>query len=551
MKKQFKRTLALLLALVMCVGLFAGCAPEEPNNNETNGGNTDIDLSTGVWKNSDIYPLQTDTKLSVFAGSFQGEGKDADKIWQRATGVDVEWIVWDVDTMNLALASKEIPDVFALHSRLNKAQVYEYGSAGMFIDYRDYLDYMPNVKAMFEKYPEALEMVINEDGSIYTLPQIGNVAGNANPIMIRTDMMKAAGWDEVPTTTDEFLQCIKDLQAKFGDDPEFQAFNAKLAGQMIWNSDKGGSCIMRHFFPAFGELLMTDVTVAPNGKDVVFGGNTEQYKRTLKYLNEIWESGAFGTDIYTEDGTVSRVLVNSNKVASGVAMETLTPDNFESGKIELEVVPGLTSAYNSESVVVPAWNIGWFNMMVSSKCADIETACRWIDAFYSTRENPLNESGSLWAMAFTKGELGVDWTINEEEKTFVYTDHEGYDSGTAWKAANLFYTTPGMYEFNYAEGGNTGTNAEVVGILERQAEYFVLPAYDLAVLNLTEDEQDIYNDYWSGIDAYMTEMTAKFITGELEVDAEWADFCAELDALGLQELLDMYQGAYDRALARK
>ena len=46
----------------------------------------------------------------------------------------------------------------------------------------------------------------------------------------------------------------------------------------------------------------------------------------------------------------------------------------------------------------------------------------------------------------------------------------------------------------------------------------------------------------------MSEITAKFITGEVDIDAEWDNYLKELDALGLQDVLDAYNAAYQRAI---
>jgi len=44
-------------------------------------------------------------------------------------------------------------------------------------------------------------------------------------------------------------------------------------------------------------------------------------------------------------------------------------------------------------------------------------------------------------------------------------------------------------------------------------------------------------------------MAVKYITGEESLD-NFDDFLAKLDSMGLQRVLEIYQGAYDRFLAR-
>jgi putative aldouronate transport system substrate-binding protein len=44
-------------------------------------------------------------------------------------------------------------------------------------------------------------------------------------------------------------------------------------------------------------------------------------------------------------------------------------------------------------------------------------------------------------------------------------------------------------------------------------------------------------------------MMAKFIRGEADLDNDWDDYLGELEAIGLEEYLKIYQEAYDRYLS--
>ena len=66
------------------------------------------------------------------------------------------------------------------------------------------------------------------------------------------------------------------------------------------------------------------------------------------------------------------------------------------------------------------------------------------------------------------------------------------------------------------------------------------------MLKLTQDEQDIYNDAWTDIKNYLTEMNAAFITGQMDIEAEWDGYVKHLYDIGLQDVIDVYQAALDR-----
>lgn len=64
-------------------------------------------------------------------------------------------------------------------------------------------------------------------------------------------------------------------------------------------------------------------------------------------------------------------------------------------------------------------------------------------------------------------------------------------------------------------------------------------------LTLSEDDQDTYSDCWTDIDNYISQMTAKFITGEEDLEAGWAAYLSNLEKMGLDEVLEIYQNTYD------
>lgn len=114
-------------------------------------------------------------------------------------------------------------------------------------------------------------------------------------------MMEEIGWEEPPKTTEEFVDYIKAAQEHFGaTDPDFVAFDGYKDTMMDWRGETG---MAYYFFPAFGELVATNLTTTPDGKTVVLGAATEQYRHYLEFMNEVYESGAFSKNVYTEDGT--------------------------------------------------------------------------------------------------------------------------------------------------------------------------------------------------------------------------------------------------------
>ena len=73
--------------------------------------------------------------------------------------------------------------------------------------------------------------------------------------------------------------------------------------------------------------------------------------------------------------------------------------------------------------------------------------------------------------------------------------------------------------------------------------------YLLPSLAMTDEENLVITDVATPIKAYVGEMALKFVLGEASLD-EFDAYLAELEKMGLQKCLDVYNAAYERYLAR-
>ena len=548
-----KKILALILALAMILSLAACGKPAEQPPVETQPATPDtqpVETEPEVQepqKNVDRYPLQSDKTFDVVSGSdiFGDDGETViTQAMQKATGVDIDWSFMTAEQVQLALTGKDLPDaIFQYASLLDKATMYEYGQGGYFVNFMDYLDIMPNFSAVIEANPNALKVVQNEDGSVYCLPTLTVTStGFNNLLYYRTDMMKAAGWEKAPATTDEFIQFVTDLQAHYGaNDPEFIAVNAYAANRMGWSTKR----IMSYFFPAFGELLLTELTVDSQG-NVVLGAATEQYKHLLEFMNELWNSGAFNTNIYSQEATASQALAAGDHVAIVTDHNGHTPEGYAN----MSILAPLTSEYYTTQHWYKSPSCSWGRInAISAQCEDIETMVKWFDAWYAPATDPLNAEGTLYAITPWLGEIGVDHALDEATGIYTELEHEGIEMGKFLASESFQIALFSGYEgglFPFSSAPTNGVGVKGQGTINNLWPYAETP-FDLNSLVLTEDESDTYNDAWTDINAYIVETTAKFITGEADIAAEWDSYVEALEQMGLQDVIDVYQAAYDRA----
>ena len=110
-------------------------------------------------------------------------------------------VLWDdqfADKKNLALAQfGNLPDGL-FTAGMNDYDLLRYAKQGIIIPLENLIDkYMPNLQAVFEKYPEYRTMVTAPDGHIYSFPwieQLGEGKKRSRPSVISRILIEMAGF---------------------------------------------------------------------------------------------------------------------------------------------------------------------------------------------------------------------------------------------------------------------------------------------------------------------------------------------------------------------
>lgn len=551
MSKQIKKILALILVAVMCMGVMSGCVGDTEDSEIIKA--TVPVVQTDV-KNVDTYPLDCDETFTIVCtkGVEDLNSFYCFNLWEEVTGVKTDILNMTSESLQLSVTSGEYGDAIFYASGFTKAKWNELGMSGRFVNFMDYIEYMPNFARALNTYPEAIDVIAAPDGGVYSLPRIGTTSTTHPAWYVRTDYLKKAGWDELPATTDELMQCMFDLRTAFADNEDFYPLSANASGSMGWRSSNGLVC---QLFPAFGELMKTSYYVNPETGKVEFGADTEQYRRVLSYINEIIDKNylEFGAEIYSEDGTNSRASFLAGNVAMSTMASFMTPDKFPSGELEMTLLPPLTSQWQSERRFDANDRIVWANNGINALLPeeDIITLVRWFDSMYAFSDNPLNEEGTIYGISFWVGEEGKDFTVDKEAMTYTILPHEGYESGALWQSANTMGGSLALYDTEdwlYVQDSNTGLEIKGLGTLNNTLPYAV-DIFEVSWLTLTESEAEVYNDTWSNMALYVDEWTAKFIVGEYDLETQWDEYLSGLETMGSEVLRDLYQTAYDRHIS--
>ena len=420
----------------------------------------------------------------------------------------------------------------------DKADAYDNGKAGIFVNYADYLKYMPNYCAIGEKDPQLWAACKNEDGSIYSLSQYSATSTRESAVIFaRTDMLDEAGYS-VPTTTDEFMQAIQGLQKFYGEkDSNFVAFQPYNAGHMD-NAENA-------FFPAFGDAVDPGFGLDSEGK-VTYNYISDQYKHYLEFMSEVYGSGAFDTNIYTEDGTNAKAKIQSNQTAFTTFGTCLTMDQFKSGHYDVIALEPLTSQYTDTKKFPYRPLTNFIGMMISSDCKDVETLVKWVDTLYTPEDKAIN---GFWGISMWWGIKGEQWDYTSDDKT-TYTIYppEGMTSSQflhdIWGTGNVIYCD--VFKAVTVGAGNEGLGCKGTYTVQNLWPYSV-DVFPEMLLTFTEEEQDIVANKLSAIKTYVAAEKAKFIAGARSLDT-WDSFVSDVKSMGIDDVIAAYNAAYARYL---
>ena len=556
-----KKLLALVLALVLCVGCLAACTSEPaettapttkpaesnaPTTHPTEATQPQVEEIDQV--NVDFYPIDFDGTLTLATSKDNAAEAHNYLLMEELTGVDIDWQIVAQEQAPLLFvgdAAKNLPDVFMNIYGINQGQIKEYGQAGLLVNFLDeeILAKMPNLKAAYEADPRMFDGVKDPNGAAYALPYYCyTLTMGGNLFYIRTDMTKEAGIEELPTTIEGFLEMCETLKTYYADVEGYVP--------MVTNGGAGvkyTGAYAQFFFPAFGEYLTPNYGVTPDNSSVYAGFATEQFKHYLEFMHTCWEKGYLDPNCYSVDSNTDKAMLIDKKTTMNPFATYLGPTNFESGELDFQVMPPLTSEYQATAQWLIPNRYRSASYMISSTCKDIDAACAFFDALYAPMDNPIKDENGVkaWGISLWLGELGEDFIMDEEAGTYELTpDTTKYENASTFLSSAGHGGSAYLY-WPYVENSGTGLMVKALGsrdILEPVGTADL----DISLLILNQDEQDDYNDLQNDVHTKVAEMTAAFITGQADLEKDWDTYVNDLYDMGLQTIIDNYQAALGR-----
>lgn len=563
-----KKLISMLLVMAIAFSLFAGCGtkeetPDTPAENtektETSKDGTDSEkketddasAETVTAPEEITYPLAielAELKIMVPTDSMieDLETNELTAEYEAKTNVHVAWeevpSKSKTEKLNIVLATGEdMPDIL-LNMGLSNQQIITYGvDQEILIDLKPLIDqYAPNIRATLDAHPEYENAITAPNGSIYALPEIDEVyhVKGYQKYWIYQPWLDAVGM-EVPTTIDELtavLRAFKEQDPNGNGEQDEIPLTGAITG---WNTG-----VVDFFMSAFVYSDQGNRWVVNNG-EVSVPYNTNEWREGLKYLNMLYSEGLLDPSAFTQDQPqLKQVVMNEAAAlvgsATGGAPGAISKNNSERAK-GFVVVPPLTGPEGYTVAAKKPLGIQPGKFAITSVCEDPVLAIKWLDWFYS-------QEGSLRSRA---GVEGRDWRyaegdekgVNDLPGVYFRLLKFGKVQNAHWNKIVPIYFSDALR--NGLVVDDTTLEKYLYDITKEHYEPH-FPEEVMKPFFMTVEEAEEYAEYNYLVESFVEESNAKFILGSSDIndDAEWEKYLAELNNMGLERYIEIAQNGY-------
>lgn len=548
-----KKVLALLMAVLMLVSLFAGCAStttEEPTNDaEPSVSDTPAkDEDNTADDNTDKVDETIDGELPVdyFAGtelniailrktadeSGDPNEKEIFKRAEEATGIHVNFTTVDegavADKLGVMLAGSEQPDVYmglidASTLAGNRELFYNLAEGDLL------QTYAPNVCEAYDSVSVAWDAITWSDGSIYSLITgtgvSGTTDGSASLLQINQNWLDNLNL-EVPTTADELydvLVAFRDNDADGDGDPNNEIPMTLCAGN--W---QGAIMMMANAFGiGYGPTWQDFQSYYYLEDGVVHSTiDSDNFRAFLEFFNKLYSEGLLDAECFTQ--TADQYNAKTAEQIAGVFLNFSINDNYTPFMYQ-----GIEGVEPSVTGIMGRFTGQRTNFVVSAGTENVEAILHWWNYLSSTTELRRLAGGQVLDVNFSIDDEGNAYLI--ENNANSATDGIG-NMGPMTTAADVYVNA---YD-NAAEGV-----AKRVAFINEHIDWFIkdeMPTR-FASAEAEEERAFIEIDLYDYISSFIATAISQGVT-----DASWTQHLSDLESVGYYEWIQWYQDYVDGVL---
>ncbi|MCL2043134.1 MAG: extracellular solute-binding protein [Treponema sp.] len=461
------------------------------------------------------------------------------------------------ETTNLHIAAGDYPDII-MNAGMSTIDEINYGSQGIFIPLNDLIEehgYWYN-KAI-ERIPILPAAITQPDGNIYGLPNINEAFHTFYSIKawINQDWLDNLGL-QMPETTEEFYQTLRAFQTQNPNGDRTRGDEIPFMGYFRPNV----------FQPVPYVFLLNSFVyfnpnnyLAMNNGNVVFVANTEEFREGLRYVARLVDEGLLHRASFTQNIDQARQLGTSPGAPRIGAFTDFVWWNFVGDRLDtpehradnyvaippLRGPQGVRYALETGNGFNPAW------AQITDNARDPILAFRWLDAMYSLEATKVLQLGIMGRVRDDPdpGALGIN-RLPAIWKLLVIPNAP--PESPYYAPQFLGNRTSELRLGEQADWDNPVTYHDREPKLYRETleKYYPhRPPEGVALphnLNYTTIEAAELGRMANQINTFVGESIVAFITGNKNLDRDWASYIGEFRRLELTQYLQLIQNAYNR-----
>ncbi|MFS0705948.1 extracellular solute-binding protein [Cellulomonas sp. 179-A 9B4 NHS] len=443
-----------------------------------------------------------------------------------------------LEKRSLLISAGDAPDIIPL---VYTGEEKQFAASGSVVALSKYLDEMPHFQKYVEEW-DLQEMVDNlrqEDGELYMLPGLQEVSVPMFTLLVRKDVFDAAGI-EIPDDWDGFREAFLQLKQQY---PDSYPLQDAFQGQSLLNYAARGFGTQAGW--GFGDGMQWDEEKG----ELEYAAASDEYKEMVEFFHGLVQDGLLDPDSFTvqDQEAVERVerLVSEGKAfagsgASGTAIEWSQALDATVGPGGYEVVQVPPPAGPAGAIVEPR-NF-WHGFMITKEAESkphFTATLQFLDWLYYSPEARDMLRWGVEGETFTKS--GDEYTLDAEHRLDIFNLNPGAPTDIQKDLGFSTFLAEATESRALKESYATDQAVQYIDdVLSTRTPMDPNPPAPLSEADL-EQASLLGTPLKDTVDT----ATLRFILGERPL-SEWDAFVGELEAKGLQQYVDLYNGARER-----
>lgn len=401
--KNIKRIMSFSLVACMVFSLTA-CGGKDEKKELNKGEFQEVDTAELA------FPLKekaTLTGMTSFPANTESNPNNRTifKRLQEKTNVEIEWTAIQADqwadkiALNMA-NTKNLTD-FVFTAGFSDSDLLKYAKQGVIIPLEKYIDaYMPNLSAVFEKYPEYRAMATDTEGHIWALPWIEQLGSDKTAIQTLDNMsfINKKWLDflglEIPETVEEFEEVLmafrdhaSELQAEFGIDGSIIPMSCILN-----DGGQDPAILINGFGEGYGDPDPGRHIVVTDDLKVICSATQQGYKDGIQWMHHLYEEGLIDPEAFTHDWSTYVSKGKSGRYGVCFSWDVANIDNLT----DWVPLPVLTADTTNLTPDNGSFTSGFDRgrCVVTAVAENPALVCAWLDQMYDPFQSPQNNWGT-------------------------------------------------------------------------------------------------------------------------------------------------------------